>query len=141
MMDWTPPPPLACSLTPIHAPTPNDGDIDVLVNNNGQAAELLRNDGGNRGHWLQLKLIGAKSNRDGVGARVKITSGDLVQFEQRKGGMSYQAAHDQRLHFGLGERTKVDEIEVRWPSGTADFIRDVEANTVVVVREGTSAKE
>ena len=119
----------------------NDGDIDVLVNNNGQAAELLRNDGGNRGHWLQIQLIGTKSNREGVGARVKVTAGDLVQFEQRKGGMSYQAAHDQRLHFGLGERTKVDEIEVRWPSGTADFIRDVEANAVVVVREGTSAKE
>ena len=114
----------------------NDGDIDVLVNNNGQGAELLRNDGGRRGHWLQLQLIGTKSNRDGVGARVKVTAGDLVQFEQRKGGMSYQAAHDPRLHFGLGERTKADAIEVRWPSGTVDEIKGVDADRVVVVREG-----
>ena len=116
----------------------NDGDIDVLINNNGQEAELLRNDGGNRKHWLQLRLIGTKSNRDGIGARVKVTAEDLVQYEQQKGGMSYQAAHDPRLHFGLGERTKVDRVEVRWSSGTVDEIRDVNVDRVVVVKEGTS---
>ena len=116
----------------------NDGDIDVLVNNNSQEAELLRNDGGNRGHWLQLQLIGTKSNRDGVGARVEVTASDLVQYEQQKGGMSYQAAHDPRLHFGLGEKAKVDRIEIRWPSGTVDEIRDVNADHVLVVKEGTS---
>ena len=116
----------------------NDGDIDVLINNNGQAAELLRNDSGNRNHWLQVRLIGTKSNRDGVGARVKVTAGELVQYEQRKGGMSYQAAHDPRLHFGLGGRTRVDRIEVRWPSGAMDEITDVNVDRVVVVKEGTS---
>ena len=60
----------------------------------------------NRGHWLQLQLIGTKSNRDGVGARVEVTASDLVQYEQQKGGMSYQAAHDPRLHFGLGEKAR-----------------------------------
>ncbi len=80
----------------------NDGDLDILVNNNGQAPQLLRNDGGNANHWLELFLIGTKSNRDGVGARVKVSSGDLVLYDQRKGGMSYQSAQDPRLHFGLG---------------------------------------
>ena len=119
----------------------NDGDIDVLINNNGQEAELLRNDGGNRRHWLQLRLIGTKSNRDGIGARVKVTAEDLVQYEQQKGGMSYQAAHDSRLHFGLGDRTKVDRIEIRWPSGAVDEIRDVDADRVLVVKEGTSPQQ
>ena len=118
----------------------NDGDIDVLINNNGQAAELLRNDGGNRNHWLQVRLIGTKSNRDGVGARVKVTAGDLVQYEQQKGGMSYQAAHDPRLHFGFGERTRVDRIEIRWPSGAVDEITDVDVDRVVVVKEGASPR-
>jgi hypothetical protein len=70
----------------------NDGDLDVLVGNNGQAAELLRNEGGNGGHWLQIHLVGTASNRDGVGARVKVVSGDLTQYDQRKGhGSSFDA--------------------------------------------------
>src|SRR5438105_11306914 len=72
----------------------NDGDLDILVNNNGQAPQLLRNDGGNANHWLEILLIGTKSNRYGVGARVKVTAGDLVLYDQRKGGMSYQSAQD-----------------------------------------------
>lgn len=119
----------------------NDGDIDVLINNNGQQAELLRNDGGNRGHWLQVRLVGTKSNRDGVGARVKISAGDLVQHEQQKGGMSYQASHDPRLHCGLGNRTKVDRIEVRWPSGAVDVVKNLEVDRVVVLKEGASPSE
>ena len=64
-----------------------------------------------------------------------------MQFEQQKGGMSYQSAHDPRLHFGLGERTKVNQIEVRWPSGTEDLIKDVNADRVVVIREGNGRAE
>src|SRR3954466_8231582 len=95
----------------------NDGDLDILVSNNGEAPQLLRNDGGNANHWLEILLIGTKSNRDGVGARVKLTAGDLVLYDQRKGGMSYQSAQDPRLHFGLGGRTKIDTLEIIWPSG------------------------
>ena len=91
----------------------NDGDLDILVNNCGQAAAILRNDGGNANHWLEIFLIGTKSNRDGVGARVKVTAGDLVLYDQRKGGMSYQSAQDPRLHFGLGQRSSIDSIEIR----------------------------
>src|SRR5438270_1130303 len=72
----------------------NDGDLDLLVSNNGQPAQLLRNDGGDANHWLEILLIGTRSNRDGVGARVKLTAGDLLQYDQKKGGMSYQSAQD-----------------------------------------------
>jgi hypothetical protein len=68
-------------------------------------------------HPLQILLIGTQSNRDGVGARVKVVAGDLTTYDQRKGGMSYQSAQDPRLHFGLGDRKQIDLIEVRWPSG------------------------
>jgi enediyne biosynthesis protein E4 len=117
----------------------NDGDLDILVSNNGQAPQLLRNDldhaaGGT--HWLQIFLIGTKSNRDGVGARVKVTAGDLVEYDQRKGGMSYQSAQDPRLHFGLGNRTKVDLVEIRWPSGMVTRLENVAADQVIAVKEG-----
>jgi enediyne biosynthesis protein E4 len=118
----------------------NDGDLDILVSNNGQAPQLLRNDlahaAGNSGHWLQIFLIGTKSNRDGVGARAKVTAGDLVQYDQRKGGMSYQSVQDPRLHFGLGNRIKVDSVEIRWPSGVVTRLDNVASNQVITVKEG-----
>jgi len=78
----------------------NDGDLDILVGNNGQAPQLLRSDldcAAGTGHWLQVFRIGTKSNRDGVGARLKVTAGDLVQYDQRTGGTSYQSAQDPAL--------------------------------------------
>jgi hypothetical protein len=114
----------------------NDGDLDILVSNNGEPPQLLRNDGGNRYHWLQIFLIGTRSNRDGVGARVKVAAQDLVQHDQRKGGMSYQSAQDPRLHFGLGGRREVDLVEVRWPSGVVDRIEKLISNQVVTIEEG-----
>lgn len=114
----------------------NDGDTDVLVANNGQEPQLLRNDGGNRSGWLQVHLIGQESNRDGIGARVTVVSEGFVQVAERTGGRSYQSAHDPRLHFGLGSRERVEEIEVRWPSGVVDRIQEVRAGTRVMVREG-----
>jgi hypothetical protein len=114
----------------------NDGDLDVLVSNNGQEPQLLLNDGGASNHWLEVALIGVRSNRDGVGARVKVVSGDLVSHDQRKGGRSYQSAQDPRLHFGLGPRNKIDLIEIQWPSGSVDTLKNVEADRVITVKEG-----
>jgi len=114
----------------------NDGDLDILVNNNGEAPQLLRNDGGNANHWLQIFLAGTRSNRDGVGARVKLTAGDLVLYDQRKGGMSYQSAQDPRLHFGLGHRTKIDSIEIRWPSGETTKLSNLPADQIISIKEG-----
>lgn len=114
----------------------NDGDLDLLVSNNGQPVQLFRNDGGNRGNWLQIFLIGTRSNRDGVGARVKVFTRDGLSFDERKGGMSYQSAQDPRLHFGLGSAEKVDRIEIRWPSGIVDQIENIQANQTIAVEEG-----
>ncbi len=118
----------------------NDGDIDVLVANNGEPPQLLRNDGGNRANWLQVKLVGSRSNRDGVGARVTVTSDGIAQHGERTAGGSYQAAHDPRLHFGLGARERADSIKVAWPSGHVDRIEDVESNQILTVQEGGEAR-
>jgi hypothetical protein len=119
----------------------NDGDLDTLVSNNGQAPQLLRNDGGNENHWLEILLIGTKSNRDGVGARVKLTAGDLVLYDQRKGGMSYQSAQDPRLHFGLGQRTKVDSLEIIWSSGQVTRLHNLKCDQIIAVKEGAGIVE
>ena len=119
----------------------NDGDVDLLVSNNGGVPQLLRNDGGNTNHWLEILLIGTKSNRDGVGARVKLIAGDLVQYDQRKGGASYQSAPDPRLHFGLGRQTKVDTLEIKWPSGMVTRLRELPANRIIAVEEGNGVVE
>ncbi|HXS95616.1 MAG TPA: CRTAC1 family protein [Candidatus Limnocylindrales bacterium] len=113
----------------------NDGDVDILVSNNGGAPQLLRNDGGNTNHWLEILLVGTRSNRDGVGARLKLTSGSWTATAQRMGGMSYQSAQDPRVHFGLGNRTKVDALEVRWPSGTVTRLTNVAVNQILTVQE------
>jgi enediyne biosynthesis protein E4 len=114
----------------------NDGDLDILVNNCGQPPQLLRNDGGNANHWLEILLIGTRSNRDAVGARVKVSAGDLVLYDQRKGGMSYQSAQDPRLHFGLGQQPKVDAIEITWPSGTVMKLASLKSDQFIAVKEG-----
>jgi enediyne biosynthesis protein E4 len=119
----------------------NDGDLDILVSNNGQAPQLLRNDSGNADHWLEILLIGTKSNRDGVGARMKLTAGNLALYDQRKGGVSYQSAHDPRLHFGLGQRTKIDSLEIIWPSTVVTRLENLKADQIITVQEGTGIVE
>ena len=114
----------------------NDGDLDILVSNNGQPPQLLRNDGGNSNHWLQIFLIGTRSNRDAVGARVKVTAGDLVLYDERKGGMSYQSAQDPRLHFGLGQRRTVEEVEIKWPSGGLTKLTNLKSDQILAIEEG-----
>ena len=114
----------------------NDGDLDILVNNCGQPPQLLRNDGGNVNHWLEILLLGTKSNRDGVGARVTVSAGDLRLYDQRKGGMSYQSAQDPRLHFGLGQHTMIDGIEILWPSGEKTQLTDLPSDQIITVKEG-----
>ena len=119
----------------------NDGDLDILVSNNGQRPQLLRNDGGNANHWLQVLLIGTKSTRDAVGAKITVRSGDLTQHSEKKGGMSYQSAQDPRLHFGLGGRTRVDSLEVLWPSGERTRLHDLRADQIIAIEEGSGVVE
>ena len=115
----------------------NDGDVDLVINNLDGPPTVLRNDGGNTNNSILLKLIGVKSNRGAVGARVKIVSGDLVQKDEVRSGDSYISQSDMRLHFGLEKRTKIDLIELRWPNGTIDKITDARVNSIVTIKEGT----
>jgi hypothetical protein len=114
----------------------NDGDIDVVINNLDGAATVLKNDGGNKNNWLSIKTIGSRKNRDALGAQVKVTAEELVQVKEVYSGGSYISQNDTRLHFGLGNKTRVDSIEVRWPAGKVEVIRDVPANGFVVIEEG-----
>ena len=114
----------------------NDGDVDIYIVNSNQSAVLLRNDGGNRNHWLRIVTIGTKSNRDGVGARIKVTTGELTQVDEVRAGSSYASGNDLRMLFGLGERKQADRVEIRWPSGIVQVLRDVPADGTIVVEEG-----
>jgi hypothetical protein len=113
----------------------NDGDADLLLLNAGEPPVLLRNEGGNRNHWLGVKLTGTKSNRDGVGAKVTLKVGASRRTKQLLGGASYFSASDQRLLFGLGDARKVEEVEVRWPSGALTTLKDVAADRYLNVKE------
>jgi enediyne biosynthesis protein E4 len=114
----------------------NDGDIDLLVTDLDGTPQLLRNDNGNANNSILIKTVGVKSNRSGIGARVKVVAGDLTQTDEVRSGDSYISQSDQRLHFGLEKRTKIDLIEVRWPSGTVDKISGAGVNRVITIKEG-----
>jgi len=117
----------------------NDGDSDLLLINVGEPPVLLRNDGGNRNHWLGIKLVGTKSNRDGVGAHVTVTSRGKRRTKQRLGGGSYCSASDPRLLFGLGANKNVDEVEVKWPSGKINIVKNVRADQYVTIIESAAS--
>jgi hypothetical protein len=114
----------------------NDGDLDVLISNIDDKPQLLRNDGGSRQHWLEMRLVGTRSNRDAIGALVKIRSGNLVQWDRVRTGGSYISGNDPRLHFGLGDNSIADSIEVQWPSGAHDVLQHVETNRILTIQEG-----
>ena len=114
----------------------NDGDLDLLVTNNGQTADLLRNDG-TIGHALVVRLIGTQSNRDGIGARLRLTVAGRTQMREVKAGSSYLGQNDLRQHFGLGELTRAERLEVKWPSGRVDVVEDLPADQIVSIREGS----
>ncbi|MGH9434612.1 MAG: CRTAC1 family protein [Terriglobia bacterium] len=115
----------------------NDGDLDAAIICIDDRPVLLRNDGGNRtGHWLQIKTVGTKSNRDGVGALIKVGAGNMVQYDRVRTGCAFMSSCDMRVHFGLAQHEQVDFVEIRWPSGHVDKLTNLSANQVVVVREG-----
>ena len=113
----------------------NDGQMGIAVNVRGDYPELLRNEGGNANHWLEVLLIGTKSNRDGIGSALKLTSEGVARVEQAKGGMSYMSASDPRIHFGLGKRTKIESLVIKWPSGHVDKLADVPIDKIIAVKE------
>ena len=113
----------------------HDGDLDVLISTNNGPAVLLRNDGGNRNHWLSVRLAGTKSNRDGIGAVVRIESaGGGKQWNTVHSGSSYCSQSDLALTFGLGGDASAN-LEVVWPSGTKQEFKNVKANQRVLIDE------
>jgi len=115
----------------------NDGDLDIAISNSNDRPELLRNDGGNANHWLEVMLMGVKSNRDGRGAALKLSTEGFVEYRQAQGGMSYMSAQDPRIHFGLGQRKTVESLEITWPSGVVDKLANVPIDQVITIKEGT----
>jgi hypothetical protein len=115
----------------------NDGDEDVLVFNMNEPPSLLRNDYAGGNHWISVKLEGTKSDRAALGAIVRVTAGGRTQARTALSQTSYYSHDDLRLHFGLGSATKADTIEVQWPRGGVESVRDVAAGQVVTIREGS----
>jgi len=113
----------------------NDGDVDVIINNLDGPPTLLRNDGGNRNNWIMIKCVGVKSNRSAIGARVRITTGARSQIDEVMSGSSYYSQNDFRLHFGLGSATKVDSVEIGWPSGLKESFKSLASNHLYVIQE------
>jgi hypothetical protein len=114
----------------------NDGDVDVIVSNLDGPPSLLRNDGGHRNAWILVKCVGTRSNRSAIGTRVRVTAGGRTQMDEVMSGSSYYSQSDFRLHFGLGAATRVDAIEIAWPSGAKEIHRDLAANHLYTCREG-----
>jgi enediyne biosynthesis protein E4 len=113
----------------------NDGFLDVLLTTNAGPAYLFHNEGG-ANHSLRVKLVGTKSNRDGIGAVVRVTAGSDKQWKMLRSGSSYLAQSELVLTFGLGSQTKVDNVEIEWPSGQVDKLSNVNASQAVTVQEG-----
>ena len=114
----------------------NDGDVDIVINNMNDPPVLLRNDGGNRNRWLQIKALGTRSNRSGIGAKVAVKAGEHTQVQEVRSGGSYLSQSDLTLHFGLGSAVQADLIEIRWPSGMLDRLTNVSTNQLIRVKEG-----
>ena len=111
----------------------NDGDVDLLVLNLNERASLLRNDGGGAGHWLTVQVAGGPGQQHAIGARVRVVAGDLTQIDQVLTAGSYLSQSDLRVHFGLGGRTVVDTVEVRWPGGGLDRVGPLAADQIITV--------
>jgi hypothetical protein len=114
----------------------NDGDLDVLVSNNGEAPVLLRNEGGNRNNWLGLQLVSRKSNPAAIGATITWQAGGIKRSRLNTAGGSYLSSHDPRELLGLGSATKVDSVEIHWPSGRLDKLTNLPINSYIKVVEG-----
>ena len=118
----------------------NDGDIDVLVLNLNDRPSLLRNDTRTGNHWVTIRLEGTRSNRDGIGARIRLRAGGRTQTLEVRSGGSYLSHNDIRAHAGLGAATRIDSIEIRWPSGAVDVAKSVAVDRFYVAEEGNGLR-
>jgi enediyne biosynthesis protein E4 len=113
----------------------NDGRLDIVETNADQPLLLYHNVTEKAGAWIELKLIGTQSNRDGIGARVRVEAGGITQIREVDGGNGYSGESTRRVHFGLGAATKIDRLEIKWPSGRTQQVV-VPLNRVTYIEEG-----
>jgi hypothetical protein len=119
----------------------NDGNVDIVVLNVGEPPSLLLNHNESANHRVLFKLVGTKSNKAAIGARITVKAGPLVQFSEVRGGSSYLSQNDLRLHFGLGGNSKMNEVSIRWPNGETETLRDVPADFIYTLVEGGGIHE
>jgi hypothetical protein len=119
----------------------NDGNVDIVVLNVGEPPSLLLNLTESRNHRVLFKLVGTKSNKAAIGARVTVKAGGLVQFSEVRGGASYLSQNDLRLHFGLGSNEKMSEVNIRWPNGETEVLPDVPADFIYTLVEGAGIQQ
>ena len=119
----------------------NDGDVDIVVLNVGEPPSLLLNHSDSQNHRVLFKLVGTKSNKAAIGARVTVRAGTLVQFDEVRGGASYLSQNDLRLHFGLAANDKMSDVSIRWPNGETEVLRDVPADFIYTVVEGSGIQQ
>jgi len=128
--------PLACRRGAAFGDVRNDGNIDILVLNVGEPPSLFVQDVPSPRHRVLFRLIGTRSNRAAIGARVTISSGGMTQFNEVRGGGSYLSQNDLRLHFGLGESKIMDTVKISWPSGSVEMLRNIAADAIYTITEG-----
>ena len=117
----------------------NDGDLDVIVSHIDLEATpaLLRNDGGNRNNWIGLRLKGREGHLSAIGAKVTLVCSELRQVMINQNATSYLSCNDPRIHFGLGSHEHVDRIEILWPDGSRDVLRDLQPNRYITILQGS----
>jgi hypothetical protein len=115
----------------------NDGHVDVAIANVNDTPDLFRLQDASGHHWVTLTLTGTKSNRNAIGARVRCVAAGLSHWDEVRGGGSYLSQNDFRVHFGLGDATRIDRVEVRWPSGAEESWDGLAVDTFHVLKEGS----
>jgi enediyne biosynthesis protein E4 len=117
----------------------NDGFVDIVVANNGDPPTILHNDAGSENHFVNFRLVGVKSNRDAMGARIRIIAGGISQIREIAGGGSYLSQSDLRANFGLGKSTVVELVEIQWPSGARQSLHNVAAGKFYLITEASNS--
>ena len=115
----------------------DDGRISAVITNLNAAPSLLVNQVRNSNHWIAIRTVGTKSNRDGIGARISVKAGARTLVDEVRSGSSYNSSSDMRVHFGLGSATKVDSIQIRWPSGLLERFDNLPADSIQTLKEGS----
>jgi hypothetical protein len=115
----------------------NDGRISAVINNMNAAPSLLVNQAKSANHWIAIRTVGTKSNRDGIGARIRVKAGSRILVDEVRSGSSYISNSDMRVHFGLGKADRVEWVEIRWPSGLLERFAGVAADQILTLKEAS----